>query len=539
MTWKMQPTGRSQRWTHIRPSSTAVVVGVLIASVAVASVLAFQAISAARSRQAVSEAMLRQYAELAAWEFSREARKDLDAALNHVLSRDAHPKNRGHCDCASLTAIDHTFQFTTDGGVEGRATAIPADLAALIAPHMSGALVGSMEGGVQIRPIGAGGARFAAFRWEPHVGASGGQIGLIAETAALVPVLERTYRRANVLPQVLADGQDTRSLVDLRIVDAAGRSLFASPGTVPGPQKSESELLPGQGANLRLLASMTPAFVASLGPEHGAGPNGTLVVGLVIVNVLMVAVGLWQLARERELARLRADFVAGVSHELRTPLAQIRLFTDTLLLDRIRNPGEGRRALEIIAQETRRLSQLVENVLYFHRHQRAPEAPPREPVDLTRLVMEVAEGFKPLAASRRIGISVRTPVGAVMVEANADAVRQVLLNLLDNAVKFGPADATIAVSLETPNDMARIAVEDSGEGVPLADRRRIFDQFERGRTGGAGGAGIGLSVVQQIVHAHEGEVSVEDSAGGGARFVVLLPLSDFEDADVLAAEQAG
>jgi signal transduction histidine kinase len=526
------------RWTSIRPSSTAVVVGVLIASVAVASVLAFQAISAARSRQAVSEAMLRQYAELASWEFSREARKDLDAALNHVLSREAHPNNRGHCDCASLTAIDHLFQFTTDGGVEGRANAIPADLAALIAPHMSGAL-GTMEGGVQIRPIGADGARFAAFRWEPHVGATGGQIGLIAGTEALVPVLERTYRRANVLPRVLSGGQDTRSLVDLRIVDASGRSVFVSPGTVPGPQETNSELLPGQGVKLRLRSSMTPAFVATLGPEHGAGPNGTLVVGLVLVNVLMVAVGLWQLARERELARLRADFVAGVSHELRTPLAQIRMFTDTLLLDRIRNPVEGRRALEIIAQETRRLSQLVENVLYFHRHQRAPEAPPREPVDLTRLVMEVAEGFKPLAASRRIGIGVRTPVGQVIVEANADAVRQVLLNLLDNAVKFGPADDTVAVSLETTNGAARIAVEDSGDGVPLADRRRIFDQFERGRTGGAGGAGIGLSVVQQIVQAHHGEVSVEDGAAGGARFVVVLPMLDDEAADVLAAEQAG
>jgi signal transduction histidine kinase len=354
---------------------------------------------------------------------------------------------------------------------------------------------------------------------------------LIARAESLVPVLERTYRRANVLPRILVDGQDARGLVDLRVIDGAGRAVFASPDTVPGPQESEGELLPRDGLSLRLRSSMTPTFVAGLGPEHGAGPNGTLVVGLVLVNVLMVAVGLWQLGRERELARLRSDFVAGVSHELRTPLAQIRMFTDTLLLDRIRNPAEGRRALEIIAQETRRLSQLVENVLYFHRHQRAPEAPPREPLDLSRLVSEVAESFRPLAASRRIRISVDAPAGQVIVVANGDAIRQVLLNLLDNAAKFGPAGEAITVSLETANGFASVAVEDRGDGVPLTDRRRIFDHFERGRTGGAGGAGIGLAVVQEIVAAHQGEVSVDDSAAGGARFVVSLPMADDETSE--------
>ena len=185
---------------------------------------------------------------------------------------------------------------------------------------------------------------------------------------------------------------------------------------------------------------MTPAFVATLGPEHGAGPNATLVIGLVIVNALMVTVGLWQLRRERELAKLRDDFVAGVSHELRTPLAQIRMFTDTLLLDRIRNPAEGRRAIEIIGQETRRLSQLVENVLYFHRHRRAPAAAPGAPMDLSTFVLEVTEGFKPLAASKRVRLAVNIPAREVIAIASADGLRQVLLNLLDNAVKFGPAD---------------------------------------------------------------------------------------------------
>jgi signal transduction histidine kinase len=330
-----------------------------------------------------------------------------------------------------------------------------------------------------------------------------------------------------------------RQLVDLDVTDDDGRAIFASHDTTPGPHVVRAELLGDEAGGLRIAASMTPAFVATLGPEHGSGPNGALIVGLVIVNVLMVGIGLWQLARERELARLRADFVAGVSHELRTPLAQIRMFTDTLLLNRIRTPNEGRRALEIISQETRRLGQLVENVLYFHRHQRVPDAPPLEPVDLSMLVADVAESFKPLAASRRVAIAIHRPVGEVIVEANADGVRQVLLNLLDNAVKFGPADSLVTVSLERAQGMARIAVDDRGNGVPAADRRRIFEQFERRAVGHVGGAGIGLAVVEQIVRAHRGTVTVEDSAAGGARFVVLLPLTDTEPGERAAIGLAG
>jgi signal transduction histidine kinase len=214
------------------------------------------------------------------------------------------------------------------------------------------------------------------------------------------------------------------------------------------------------------------------------------------------------------------------------------MFTDTLLLDRIRNPGEGRRAVEIIARETRRLSQLVENVLYFHRHQRAPETPPLEPIDLAALVSEVVDSFRPLAASRRIGIAIRMPVDELIVQANEDALRQVLLNLLDNAVKFGPADEPITVAVERVDGSARLSVEDCGQGVAASDRDRIFQPFERGGTPGAGGAGIGLAVVHRIVHEHHGTVWVEDRPGGGARFVVVLPVSK-EHAAAPAIQVAG
>ena len=515
---------------------TRVVVGVLVASVVVASLLAFQAIAAARSRQAVSDAMLRQYAELAAWEFSRDARREIDSALNHALSRDAHPEGRAACDCGHVEPIEHQFQFTADGGVEGRSGALAPELVEAIAQHMHGVRPGAMDGGVQLRMLAGSSQRFIAFRWEPHLGAAGGQIGLVAPLAALTAVLERTYQRAQLLPQAMQ--ANDRSAIDLSISSPAGQTVFQSPDTQPGPEPHLSDLFTNQPMPLRVRAAMTPHFVATLGPEHGGGPNLSLIVGLAVVNALMVAIGLWQLRRERELARLRADFVAGVSHELRTPLAQMRMFSDTLLLDRIRNPDEGRRAVEIIARETRRLSQLVENVLYFHRHHRAPETPPLEPVDLAALVVEVVDNFRPLAAARRVGIAVRRPLEELIVRANADALRQVLLNLLDNAVKFGPAGDSVTVALESVDGTARLSVEDRGAGVPAADRDRIFQPYERGHTGGAGGAGIGLAVVHRIVADHRGTVAVEDRGGGGARFVVALPLSD-EHAGEPAMQVAG
>ena len=508
----------------MRITPARVIVGVLVASVAVASLLAFQAVSAARSREAVRQAMVRQYAELAAWEFSRVAREQLDGALSHALSKEAHPDGREACDCGHVEPIEHAFEFTTETGVRGRNGALPADVTGAIARHMQGAARGTTGAG-QLLPLTAGSTRFVAFRWEPHVGVAGGQIGLVAPFAALTPVLQRTFDRVQLLPQ-LTPGSVGQAPVDLQVVGPGDRVVFHSPGTAPGAARHEADLFVDRPVPLRVRASLTPEFVATLGSEHGAGPNPLLIISLAIVNALMVAIGLWQLARERELARLRADFVAGVSHELRTPLAQMRLFTDTLLLDRIRTPAEGRRAIEIIARETRRLSQLVENVLYFHRHQRAPAAPPREKIDLAALVVEVVDNFRPLAAARRIGIAIRMPVEEVIVQANADGLRQVLLNLLDNAVKFGPADDSVTVALESLDGQARLSVEDRGAGVRAADRDRIFQPYERGETGGAGGAGIGLSVVHRIVAEHRGAVWVEDRAGGGARFVVTLPLSD-------------
>jgi signal transduction histidine kinase len=222
---------------------------------------------------------------------------------------------------------------------------------------------------------------------------------------------------------------------------------------------------------------------------------------------------------------MRADFVASVSHELRTPLAQIRLFSETLLLGRVRSETEGRRSLEIIQQESRRLTHLVENVLYFARSERGAQRLSYVPTRLTRLTAELIEAFAPLARSGRAAV-VLDARADVDVPVDAGAMRQILLNLLDNAVKYGPQDQTIVVTIDRRGGHAVMTVDDEGPGVPADARGRIWQPYSRLATASASavaGTGIGLAVVRDLVALHGGAAYVTDAPGGGARFVIEVP----------------
>jgi signal transduction histidine kinase len=231
--------------------------------------------------------------------------------------------------------------------------------------------------------------------------------------------------------------------------------------------------------------------------------------------------------REAALARLRADFVSSVSHELRTPLAQIRMFAELLRMGWIRSEQEHTRSLSIIDQEARRLGHLVDKVLCFDRVDRGENTLIAEPTLLAPLVEEVLEAFGPLAKARQVELEVELDE-TVVAEVDRGAMRQVLINLLDNAVKYGPNGQTIRVALErgTENTCAQLWVEDQGAGIPADERDRIWEPFhrlERDSNSAIAGSGIGLALVRTLTQAHGGRVSVEDGAQGGSRFVVEIP----------------
>jgi signal transduction histidine kinase len=181
--------------------------------------------------------------------------------------------------------------------------------------------------------------------------------------------------------------------------------------------------------------------------------------------------------------------------------------------------------VEVIDRESRRLAHLVENLLQFSRSGRAgPAGPPPPPHELGALVREVVESFSPVAEAA--GVRFRAEIApSVCARVDPDAFRQVLLNLLDNAVKYGPKGQEISVALDVREGRVRLAVEDEGPGIPAAERERVFCRFERlardkART--VTGTGLGLAVVRELLSAVGGRAFVEEGRGGGACLVVEL-----------------
>jgi signal transduction histidine kinase len=272
-----------------------------------------------------------------------------------------------------------------------------------------------------------------------------------------------------------------------------------------------------------------------------------VLVALLAITATLVLVALAQLEREQELVRLRADFTSSVSHELRTPLAQILLYGETLSLGRVRNDAERRAAAETIVQEARRLINMVENVLHVARAERRANHVQPETVALAPLARAVVGAFAPVAreAGGRVLVAVDD---ALTVHADPGALRQILLNLLDNAVRYGAPERGVSVGaskvLGGTSPTVRLWVDDSGPGVPARDRERVWAPFVRLRRDrrafawgrpAAGespppaartGSGLGLAVVRDLALAHGGRAWVEPSPAGGARFVVELPAAE-------------
>jgi two-component system, OmpR family, sensor kinase len=232
--------------------------------------------------------------------------------------------------------------------------------------------------------------------------------------------------------------------------------------------------------------------------------------------------------RLRELDRQKSEFISFASHELRSPLSGIIGMVS--LLRRQEADEERRSHLELIEGEARRMTRLVEDYLCISRIEAGIHAIDRRPVDLRALLEETC---RTVAAGS--GERILTRIGPLPhVSADPDRLRQVIRNLLDNALKYTPADATVAVSTSCHGGQVEVRVLDQGPGINEADLPWIFDKFYRGRdkaTGQMAGSGIGLAIARLIVEAHGGTIRVESKPGGGACFTVSLPCAP---ANVLA-----
>lgn len=230
----------------------------------------------------------------------------------------------------------------------------------------------------------------------------------------------------------------------------------------------------------------------------------------------------------KRLERVRKDFVANVSHELRTPLTSIKGYIEALLDGAKDDPERCLEFLRILQKHADRLNNIISDLLTLSQIESGQYIWKREPVKVADVVERAMAVLRPLAQKKQHQISVEIPEGLPAVIGDGEKLAQVMINLLDNAIKYTPDSGRIVIEAKPSADKIRISVADTGIGIPGKDLSRIFERFyrvDRARSRELGGTGLGLSIVKHIVEAHGGKVSVESEPGKGSRFTVSLPFN--------------
>lgn len=290
-------------------------------------------------------------------------------------------------------------------------------------------------------------------------------------------------------------------------------------------------------AQIPLARSVLPGWHVVAFQDQSAtasvGAGGLFLLGSVLVAILLVAIlaGGWLLFRQARRSEADAEqktsFVANVSHEFKTPLTTIRLYAELLEHGRVADAERSRDYLRTIGRETQRLARLVGNVLDFSRLEQERKKFARETVDLRVELERLLATQTPRFAELGLALQTELPGEEVAVSTDRDAVEQIVLNLIDNAQKYGGAGGEVLVRLRRGvAGGAQIEVLDRGAGVPPEHRARIFEKFHRvndALNAEHAGAGLGLSIARQLARGLGGDLHYSPRDGGGSAFILDLP----------------
>ncbi|HEY5087899.1 MAG TPA: HAMP domain-containing sensor histidine kinase, partial [Gemmatimonadaceae bacterium] len=328
------------------------------------------------------------------------------------------------------------------------------------------------------------------------------------------------HRVARIVPPFLTEGLPTDSILTLDVQGAHGRQLYAAP-TRRVPVRAIGTETISPISDIVITVGLRPRVASQL--VLGGMPTSRLPDSfLVLVGSIVLAIATLAMMRtEFKLVESREMFLANVSHELRTPLQHILLFVQILRLKRARNAAEHDKAVEIIETETQRLIRLADNVLAVVRTSRPRIALTR--VDVAEVAAKAAELCGRLADARSMTIEVDAL--PAVVSADTESLKQVLVNLIDNAVKHGPNGQTIRIGVRADVREVYAWVEDSGPGIPLNDRDRVWQAFVRLEVPGdaTAGTGIGMTIARELVTQMNGRVEIHDAVGGGTRVSLIFP----------------
>ena len=517
----------------------------LLASTGLATVAVIDALTAARSQQRVAAEALGGYSNFVAWSYRQHLRErmtmaahEILGAVNHGQYRHVNPKIPDATDLSDYLQWDEAcmchrvfygpnpqafFGFNLHADTLGVA---PFDSQVTYSRADRAWILDTLRRQVESGYRSDWGftyvvarQRYFVYTLMPTVWGDTLIYGAEYSAPAFAQFVGSVLDASDLLPSTFTGRHPNRALLTVQISDPANQVVFASD---PRPlwRYDAHAPMPESYGGIVTRAEIRPEYAGLL--VIGGLPKSHLpfTIALLALAAALSVVAVAQLRREIELGHLRANFVANVSHELRTPLAQIRLDLDTVRLGRHPNEQYRAAALERVDRETRRLTFLTENVLRFSRRGRADEPSARLATDIAAETARIVEEFRPLAAARRSTILLDTD-GAPVALLDRDALRHVVLNLLDNAAKYGPTGQTIKVGVHNSGGTVRVSVADQGSGVPDGERDLVWQAFRRGSLAvqqGVGGSGMGLTIVREIVEQHGGLAHVN-----GATFTVEFP----------------
>jgi two-component system phosphate regulon sensor histidine kinase PhoR len=316
----------------------------------------------------------------------------------------------------------------------------------------------------------------------------------------------------------------------IRLANRAAEALFGFDGHAPGKTVLEAtrhhevaalvarldrevEIL---GHELRIDFAAAPRFL-QVNALALRDPSGTRDGAILVFH---------DLTRLRQLEGVRQEFVANVSHELRTPLSLIKSAVETLLDGGKDDAAALTRFLQIIDKHANRLALLIDDLLLLSTLDSGGLRLNRQPFAIRGTVQDAIDDLQARAAVRDVTLVNGVPAGLVAL-VDSDRIRQVISNLVDNAIKYGkPGGTTSVTGVQLPTGRIEVAVQDDGPGIPREAQERIFERFyrvDKARSREQGGTGLGLAIVKHVVQAHGGEVRLESEAGSGARFILNLP----------------
>jgi signal transduction histidine kinase len=357
-------------------------------------------------------------------------------------------------------------------------------------------------------------------------------------SSGTVPVLAIVNANPERMVSMIYAGDAVRHLVfdavatdetrDLRVMLTGehGRPIFGTAIEPAAPQVRRSLSAAELPWQLNVAASGTGGSLA-----FPVQRRNYLIFALAVI-VLLVSLACYAIARgvlrEAAAGRLQSDFVSAVSHEFRSPLTTLRQLTELLAEGRILDEGRRRRYFSVLHTETARLHQLVEDLLDFGRMDAGRRQYRLERIDFSELVRDGIQEFQRQVTPNGHRIEISSDHSPLLVEADREAMRLLVRNLLENAVKYSAEATTVWVETGSEDRSAILRVRDEGIGIPPEEKARIFEKFVRGEAAKKAcipGTGIGLAMVKEIVRVHRGEVDLSSEVGQGSTFMVRLPLS--------------